>query len=55
MTINEALANGRLQLKHTPSPQLDARLLLQFVLDVNHAYLITHGDEPLTAVNQQWE
>ncbi len=54
MTIDEALANGRFQLSpHSPTPLLDARLLLQFVLNVNHTYLIAHGDESLTAVNQQ--
>lgn len=54
MTIDEALANGRFQLSpHSPTPELDARLLLQFVLNVNQSYLIAHNDELLTAVQQQ--
>ena len=31
MTIDEALAYGRTLLASSPSPHLDARLLLQFV------------------------
>lgn len=50
MTIDEALAYGRSKLTHSPTPALDARLLLQFLLDKEHTYLIAHGDESLTAV-----
>lgn len=54
MTIQEALVYGRFHLHATsPSPALDARLLLQHILQVNHAYLIAHHDETLTAVAQQ--
>lgn len=45
MTIRHALHNGR-------SP-LHTRLLLQHVLGVDHAHLIAHGDQELTAVQQQ--
>jgi release factor glutamine methyltransferase len=49
MIIKEALRHGRSQLRHTsPSPELDARLLLQFVLGQSHTYLIAHGERPLT-------
>ncbi len=54
MTIREALAYGRGRLLAvSPSPELDARLLLQYVLGVSQAYLIGHDDEVLTAVAQQ--
>lgn len=53
MTLDEALAHGRHQLSPTsPSPQLDARLLLQHVLGQSHAYLISHNRQTLTAVQQ---
>jgi release factor glutamine methyltransferase len=49
MTIQEALRYGRSQLRHaSPSPDLDARLLLQHVLGHSHTYLIAHGERPLT-------
>jgi release factor glutamine methyltransferase len=50
MTIDEALAYGRSQLSPSPTPQLDARLLLQHILAVPLSYLLAHGQEPLTAV-----
>jgi release factor glutamine methyltransferase len=37
----------------SPSPALDARLLLQHLLGVNHAYLIAHSDQLLSSA--QWE
>lgn len=50
MNIQAALAYGRSQLTpHSPTPQLDARLLLEHLLDVPHSYLILHDDQPLTA------
>lgn len=53
MDINDAWAYGRLHLTDTsPSPELDARLLLEHVLDVSHAFLVAHGDDELTAVQQ---
>jgi release factor glutamine methyltransferase len=49
MTIQEALRYGRSQLRHTsPTPDLDARLLLQHLLGQPHTYLIAHGERPLT-------
>lgn len=54
MTIQEALRYGRSQLRHTsPSPDLDARLLLQHVLQKPHTYLIAHGERPLTPSQMQ--
>ncbi len=53
MIIQEAIAFGRKQLTHSPSPALDARLLLEFVLDKEHSFLIAHGDETLTAEQEQ--
>lgn len=40
---------GRATLRQSPMPALDARLLLEHVLGRDHAYLIAHDDEPLTA------
>ncbi len=48
MNNRTALANGRLQLQSSPTPALDARLLLQHLLGVSHSYLIGHDDEELT-------
>lgn len=53
MIIQEALAYGRARLTHSTSPHLDARLLLEYVVDKSHAYLAGHGDEALTAEQQQ--
>lgn len=47
MTIAEALAAGRRQLTHSPTPDLDARLLLERVLQVGYAGLLAHVDDPL--------
>jgi len=52
MTIDDALKYGRFHLTTSPSPHLDSRLLLAHVLQANHAYLIAHGDEVLTAVQE---
>lgn len=50
MNIEAALVYGRSQLTPTsPTPQLDARLLLEHLLDVPHSYLIVHHTQPLTA------
>ena len=46
-TIREALRLGRAHLHNSPSPALDSRLLLEFVLGRDHPYLIAHGDDPL--------
>jgi release factor glutamine methyltransferase len=51
MFVSEAWEYGRSQLHTTsPTPQLDARLLLEHVLDANHSWLLAHGDTLLTAV-----
>lgn len=44
MLIQKALTHGRGQID-----PLDARLLLQHLLGVSHAYLLAHGDTQLTA------
>ena len=49
MNIRDAWAYGRIQLKQSPSPELDARLLLEHLLAVPHSYLITHEEQPLTS------
>lgn len=48
-TIRAAWQLGRAQLHLSPSPALDARLLLEHALRRDHAYLIAHDDEQLTA------
>ncbi len=45
MTIREALATGRKKLVDSPSPALDTRLILEYVMAVSHGYLITHDEE----------
>jgi release factor glutamine methyltransferase len=49
ITIRQARQLGRAQLHRSPSPALDARLLLAHVLGRDHAYLVAHDDEALTA------
>ncbi len=50
ITITEAWANGRKSLAQaSSSPDLDARLLLEFALQKEHSYLLAHGDAPLLA------
>lgn len=53
MNIQEALAYGRSQLSTSPTPAIDARLLLQYVLQVDHSYLVAHYNTLLTASQQQ--
>lgn len=48
MTIRESLHWARGRLRHSPSPDADARLLLQHVLQVGHTYLAAHPEEALT-------
>lgn len=49
MNIQEAWAYGRSQLTQVSiTPDLDARLLLEHVLQANHSFLIAHSDEILT-------
>lgn len=49
MNIQEAWAYGRLQLAHASSfPDLDARLLLEYLLQVGHSFLVAFGEKDLT-------
>ncbi|MCB9420952.1 MAG: peptide chain release factor N(5)-glutamine methyltransferase [Ardenticatenaceae bacterium] len=52
MNVSEAWTYGRSHLPHSPNTQLDVRLLLEYVLGVNHSWLVAHDDEELTAVQQ---
>ncbi len=52
MTIDEALDYGRTRLALSPTPYLDARLLLQYVLQCSHSYLVAHNNARLTAVQE---
>ena len=52
MNIGEALALGRDLLPLSPTPALDARLLLEYVLEKQHSYLVTYGDQMLTSGEQ---
>ncbi len=47
--IRTAWQLGRARLHTSPSPALDARLLLECALGRDHAYLVAHGDDALTA------
>lgn len=53
MNIREALDYGRSQLTYSPTPRLDARLLLEHLLDVPHSYLVVHQDKPLTGEEEK--
>ena len=49
MTIHEAWAYGTRRLAQASfMSELDARLLLEFVLQQSHSYLIAHGEEVLS-------
>jgi release factor glutamine methyltransferase len=48
-TIREARRLGRARLHDSPSPALDARLLLEHATGRDHAYLVAHDDEALPA------
>ncbi|MCO5193492.1 MAG: peptide chain release factor N(5)-glutamine methyltransferase [Anaerolineae bacterium] len=52
-SIDDALAFGRKQLDNSPTPHIDARLLLTHLLGVDHAYLIAHSDQILTPAQCQ--
>ncbi|MEM7116523.1 MAG: peptide chain release factor N(5)-glutamine methyltransferase [Chloroflexota bacterium] len=48
VTIQAAWEYGRSQLNSSsPTPQLDARLLLEYVLDASYSHLIAHGQETI--------
>jgi release factor glutamine methyltransferase len=54
MNIKEAWDYGRSSLTQASvASDLDARLLLEFVLEVNHSFLIAHADQQLTGA--QWQ
>ena len=54
MNIQEAWTYGRSHLTQTSvTPDLDARLLLGHVLQVNHSFLVAHADEILTDAQVQ--
>lgn len=52
MTIADALAWAGDQLGPSPTANVDARILLQHVLQRSRASLIAHGDQPLTPDQQ---
>lgn len=47
MRVRDALAQATASLAHSPTPRLDAELLLAEVLGRSRAWLIAHGDDPL--------
>ena len=49
MTIHQALNEAEGMLHASTSPKLDARLLLQHILNQDHTYLITQSDRTLSA------
>lgn len=54
MNIQEAWAFGRLHLTQASfTPDLDARILLEHLLEANHSYLVAHGDEQLSGGQEQ--
>ncbi len=54
MNIQEAWAYGRSHLAQASfTPDLDARILLEHLLEANHSYLVAHGDAQLTAAQEQ--
>ncbi len=48
LTIQVAIRWGGDYLKGTPSPRLDAELLLCYVLNQSQAFLLTHGDDSIS-------
>ncbi len=52
MTIQEALVAGRKKLAVSPNPGLDARLLLEYVLQKGHTYLIAHANDILSSTQE---
>jgi release factor glutamine methyltransferase len=54
MNIREAWAYGRSCLAQASStPDLDSRLLLEYILNAGHSYLIAHGEESLTLTQEE--
>lgn len=52
MNVRETLLFGRHYLSASPTPALDARLLLEHVLQRDHPYLVAHDDQELTAAEE---
>lgn len=53
MNVQEALVFGRFSLHSSPSPDTDARLLLEQILQRPHSYLIAHPNHPLSQPEEQ--
>ena len=53
MTIRKALETGRKTLSASPSPALDTCLILEYVLDTSHSYIIAH-DETIMSPTQEY-
>jgi release factor glutamine methyltransferase len=53
MTIMEAWRFGRSELAGSPTPDTDARLLLEYLLQTTHAFLAAHGERPLTPAQEE--
>lgn len=54
MNIRETWTYGRKCLTQTsPTPDLDSRILLEYVLGVGHSYLVAHGGSSLTSAQEQ--
>lgn len=51
-TIRDALRDAVAQLPNSPTPQLDARVLLRHLLDVDGIYLTAHSEERLSAAQR---
>lgn len=51
-SISDAWQYGRAQLRESPTPTLDARLLLESTLGHDHSYLVAHSEETLQ--DAQW-
>lgn len=51
MTIDQLIASGMMQLTHTATPLVDARLLLQHLLGCSMATLIVDGEREISAEN----
>ena len=54
MNISETWAYGQACLAQVSSaPELDSRLLLEYVLQANHSYLVAHGEQNLTTTQDR--
>lgn len=53
MTIRKALETGQKTLSASPSPALDTRLILEYVMDTSYSYIIAH-DETIMSPTQEY-